>query len=311
MGEEIVLSARFWTAGFDIYEPSSAIVAHEYVREGAPKYWETIGMVFSDGGMHNSLSTKVLPRVQRLLGMPSTRADADEERLPHMREFGLGKERSRADFLQTMGIDMGSLKQEEPEWCRKGEMPAVKQLKAVQYMLKKLSASSNTKASKSQFKLVKAELKKNRASRATIRLALKRVRASSNTKASKAALRKARAECQKVKAELRKSKASVKQLKAVRNQLKKVSASSSTKASKDQLSKVRSELRKTKASVKQLRAVRAQQKKDRAASKGTNTELKKVKAELKKNKASRAALRAVLHATAACLGKTAKLFASV
>jgi len=43
----------------------------------------------------------------------------------------------------------------------------------------------------------------------------------------------------------------------VRYQLKRVSASSNTKASRVQLQKVRMELRKSKASVKQLRGVQA------------------------------------------------------
>ena len=65
--------------------------------------------------------------------------------------------------------------------------------------------------------------------------------------ASKTELRRVRVECQR-------TKASVKQPKLVRDQLKRVSASSNTKASKRQLSAVRAELRKSKASVKQLKA---------------------------------------------------------
>ena len=42
MGEEIIMSARLWTSGFDIFSPSQSVVGHMYVRRHTPKFWETV-----------------------------------------------------------------------------------------------------------------------------------------------------------------------------------------------------------------------------------------------------------------------------
>jgi [Skp1-protein]-hydroxyproline N-acetylglucosaminyltransferase len=42
MGEEISMSARLWTSGYDIFSPTSNVLNHYYVRRHYPKFWETI-----------------------------------------------------------------------------------------------------------------------------------------------------------------------------------------------------------------------------------------------------------------------------
>ena len=44
MGEEIALSMRAWTAGWDIYAPRTNMIAHQYRpgRMGLPKFWESV-----------------------------------------------------------------------------------------------------------------------------------------------------------------------------------------------------------------------------------------------------------------------------
>jgi hypothetical protein len=42
MGEEISLSARLWTAGYDIFSPTTNVLNHYYVRRHYPKFWETV-----------------------------------------------------------------------------------------------------------------------------------------------------------------------------------------------------------------------------------------------------------------------------
>ena len=42
-GEELSLSMRLWTSGFEIYSPPVDLVAHDYGRKsGSPKFWETV-----------------------------------------------------------------------------------------------------------------------------------------------------------------------------------------------------------------------------------------------------------------------------
>lgn len=126
MGEEISMSIRFWTAGFDIYAPSSSVVSHEYGREEAPKYWESLNMIYGKGDMHNGLSALLLPRVQRLVGFPEALgADAVEPAslLERLDQFGIGRARRAEDFIGMMQIDLERKTQATPSWCLRGEPP--------------------------------------------------------------------------------------------------------------------------------------------------------------------------------------------
>ncbi|KAJ3082833.1 hypothetical protein HK102_001435, partial [Quaeritorhiza haematococci] len=40
VGEEILLSARLWMHGWDVYTPSEHIVFHHFTRSSEPKFWE-------------------------------------------------------------------------------------------------------------------------------------------------------------------------------------------------------------------------------------------------------------------------------
>jgi [Skp1-protein]-hydroxyproline N-acetylglucosaminyltransferase len=42
MGEEISMSARVWTAGYDIFSPTINVLNHYYVRRHYPKFWESV-----------------------------------------------------------------------------------------------------------------------------------------------------------------------------------------------------------------------------------------------------------------------------
>ena len=45
MGEEIIMSTRLWTSGYDIFSPSQSVVGHMYGRQHQPKFWETVGFI--------------------------------------------------------------------------------------------------------------------------------------------------------------------------------------------------------------------------------------------------------------------------
>ena len=42
MGEEISMSARLWTSGYDIFSPTVNVLNHYYVRRHYPKFWESV-----------------------------------------------------------------------------------------------------------------------------------------------------------------------------------------------------------------------------------------------------------------------------
>jgi len=120
MGEEIALSSRFWTHGYDIYAPVVNVVSHEYVRKDQSKFWETVGLVFAKDGIHNDLVDLILPRVQHLVGYPE-RADVDAIE-PHFlmryaEEYGQGKERKLEDYLRIVGLDVSRKTQQPQNWC--------------------------------------------------------------------------------------------------------------------------------------------------------------------------------------------------
>ena len=46
MGEEISMSARLWTAGYDIFAPTTNVLNHYYVRRHYPKFWESVNRFF-------------------------------------------------------------------------------------------------------------------------------------------------------------------------------------------------------------------------------------------------------------------------
>jgi len=58
MGEEIIMSTRLWTAGYDIFSPSRSVVGHIYVRRHKPKFWESVHRAFTPG-IHNPLQVRV------------------------------------------------------------------------------------------------------------------------------------------------------------------------------------------------------------------------------------------------------------
>jgi len=128
MGEEIAMSIRFWTAGYDIYGPSEDVLGHEYVRKEAPKYWESINMIYTNPGIHNKLSDLLLPRVQHLVGYPEALMPEQVKPrsiLSHMSEFGNANVRKASDFIHMMGMDLYGKQQQTPAWCLSGDLPPI------------------------------------------------------------------------------------------------------------------------------------------------------------------------------------------
>mmetsp|Transcript_13792 Transcript_13792/g.17993 ORF Transcript_13792/g.17993 Transcript_13792/m.17993 type:complete len:611 (-) Transcript_13792:1379-3211(-) len=121
MGEEIALSVRFWTSGYDIYAPSVNVFRHEYVRKEGPKFWESVAMIFSNPGIHNALTDLIIPRVQILLGFDVGAAGRDavvpQSVVTMSENYSVGSKRSVSDFVSTTGIHLNRLQQVSPAWC--------------------------------------------------------------------------------------------------------------------------------------------------------------------------------------------------
>jgi hypothetical protein len=77
MGEEISMSARLWTTGYDIFSPTSNVLNHYYVRRHYPKFWESVNRSFKKP-IHNQIVAMVIKRIKNMLKYPESISSAIE-----------------------------------------------------------------------------------------------------------------------------------------------------------------------------------------------------------------------------------------
>lgn len=96
-GEEVTLSARAFTKGYDFFHPTKTIIWHEYIRKNQHKHWldhkKENGLEI-EGEQRNFLSKK---RQRQLFGM--------EYSTTNFGRYGLGTIRSLHDFERYAGLD--------------------------------------------------------------------------------------------------------------------------------------------------------------------------------------------------------------
>ncbi|KAL1507106.1 hypothetical protein AB1Y20_007962 [Prymnesium parvum] len=122
MGEEIALSLRFWTAGFDIYSPSVSVISHEYGRHHSIKFWESVQLTYGSATLYNDLQNLTIQRVQHLVGFSEAARPEQVEPailLTQMQDFGPGRKRSRDAFIAHTRLDVVRRVQQVPGWCGK------------------------------------------------------------------------------------------------------------------------------------------------------------------------------------------------
>ena len=129
MGEEIALSSRAWTAGYNIYAPRRNLVAHEYRpgRMGLPKFWGSVGRLFKRPGFNTPLQLKAVQRIKHLIGYEDTTTEKIEaagnlDVLTEFDNYAMGHERKLADYLQLVGIDVVNKKCNAISWCNREEL---------------------------------------------------------------------------------------------------------------------------------------------------------------------------------------------
>ncbi len=95
-GEEITLAVRLWTRGWDIFSPSKVIAYHDYTnRADRVRHWKDE----VDWATLNNLS---VARVRHLLGVEQS---ADPEVFKDLDQFGLGTDRTLADYEAFSGVN--------------------------------------------------------------------------------------------------------------------------------------------------------------------------------------------------------------
>ena len=131
MGEEIALSSRAWTSGWDIYAPRQNLIAHQYRpgRMGLPKFWGSVGRLFGrpGPGFNTRLQKKIIKRVKNLVGYPEVsseevKKDGDELVLTDLEFYGMGTERTREAYVDFTNIDFSTKSCKNMQWCNTCEM---------------------------------------------------------------------------------------------------------------------------------------------------------------------------------------------
>jgi len=122
MGEEIIMSARFWTSGWDIFGPTADIVGHEYYRKESPKFWESVDREFA-GGTHNGLTALILQRVRNILQWPNDPKPDPPSVMDFSERFGLGTYRPLSQFWENAGVDLAKQRHGDASWCSRGQRP--------------------------------------------------------------------------------------------------------------------------------------------------------------------------------------------
>ncbi len=94
LGEEIAMTVRAYTSGYDLFHPQHTVVWHDYVRDGGIKHWEDHTEEKQAVSVWNRHDLEAKARVSRLLaGEP---LDA----------FNLGARRTLADYEAYAGLSL-------------------------------------------------------------------------------------------------------------------------------------------------------------------------------------------------------------
>lgn len=131
MGEEIALSMRAWTHGWNVYAPRKNLIAHQYRpgRMGLPKYWESVNRLYRGAADNSKFQRPVIKRVKYMVGYPDSaletiKAEGIELVLEDIEHYGLGQQRSWQEYMDYahMHVDQEKniIRCTNNEWCNKG-----------------------------------------------------------------------------------------------------------------------------------------------------------------------------------------------
>ncbi|MBF0190638.1 MAG: hypothetical protein HQL99_05745 [Magnetococcales bacterium] len=96
-GEEITLSARLWTHGYDLYSPNGVILYHDYTDRTRRRHWDDHKIDWGKLQRHS---------VARLEHLLEIRASTDPEVLQEIERHGLGTVRTLAEYEAYADVDL-------------------------------------------------------------------------------------------------------------------------------------------------------------------------------------------------------------
>jgi hypothetical protein len=103
-GEEVTLSARAYTHGYDMFHPTYSIIWHEYLRKEQHKHWEDHVSAKSnfDGIEAEARNVRSKQRQRALFNMEVSNID--------FRHYGFGKKRTLHEYELYAGLDFSNRK---------------------------------------------------------------------------------------------------------------------------------------------------------------------------------------------------------
>jgi len=129
MGEEIALSIRAWTSGWNIYAPRVNLITHQYRpgRMGLPKFWESVQRTWHQPSMNTKIQSRLIQRIKNIVLYPDASVeiiDSTEDRivLRDSEHDGLGTTREGTKYLEFANIDMEEKTCRPLKWCINGEL---------------------------------------------------------------------------------------------------------------------------------------------------------------------------------------------
>lgn len=102
VGEEILHSARVWTAGYDIYTPTEIVVYHLYTRSDQPHIW-TDKKDYTDKEAFNK--AKMILQLD-----PEAQNNVPEYIKSNIEKYGMGTKRTLQQYFDFAGIDVANKK---------------------------------------------------------------------------------------------------------------------------------------------------------------------------------------------------------
>ncbi len=95
-GEEINLSVRLWTWGYDLFTPNDVLVYHDYTTvRGRRRHWD-------DHVDWTQINRRAVARLQHLLEMQKSE---DAEAIQHLDRYGLGPARTLEEYETFADVD--------------------------------------------------------------------------------------------------------------------------------------------------------------------------------------------------------------
>ncbi|KAL7528160.1 hypothetical protein ACHAWF_002458 [Thalassiosira exigua] len=125
MGEEIALSVRAWTHGWDLYAPRRNLVGHQYrpLQMGNPHFWDIWHKFYHRPKLMDRLSPTTHERIKVMMGYREFQlTSASNYSVVELSHYGLGTHRSKEEYLEFAEIDLENRKCGKLKWCAEGTL---------------------------------------------------------------------------------------------------------------------------------------------------------------------------------------------